>query len=63
MATTNVLILGATGSIARIATQQFLEHDAVHLTLYERAPTGSQRDRAPRSCTATSSIRKRSLQR
>ena len=33
---TNVLILGATGSIARVATQLFLNEPGVHLTLYAR---------------------------
>jgi uncharacterized protein YbjT (DUF2867 family) len=34
----NILILGASGSIARVATEQFLEHPDVRLTLYVRNP-------------------------
>ena len=34
---TNVLILGATGSIARVAIEQFLKRADVQLTLYSRS--------------------------
>jgi len=33
---TNILILGANGQIARVATELFLEHTAARLTLYLR---------------------------
>jgi saccharopine dehydrogenase-like NADP-dependent oxidoreductase len=34
---TNILILGANGSIARVATELFLEQPDVRLTLYVRS--------------------------
>src|SRR4051812_36300325 len=42
-AMTNVLILGATGSVATVAIDEFLERTDVHLTLYARHPRRLER--------------------